>query len=1123
MSKNLFSPTMLKKYLGCKYIIFNEINEKKLNLKKIELNINDKLRFEKGNQHEKNYLKELKKKYKKVLDLKKPDLTREEKISKTIQAMKEGWEIIHGGWLKKDKWTGEFDFLIINKELKSKFGDYSYEVIDTKYSNKPKPDHIIQLGMYTYMLENTQGVLPKRFTIVLKDMVRENVQVNQVNEFFKIHRENYEKFVGNGVNEQRPEKCSFCNTCEWQEECEKIWIDEDNLNQVGGLTKVHLKKLLELKIDTITKLSKQNPDKILKGFRKEISHKLITQAKLQKEYEKTNVPIHKPKEINLHNLKGFNLLPQPSECDLYFDIESVEDHIYPGGLEYLLGIYYIENGKEKFKALWSHNKEEEKKNLIKFFDFTKSHFKKYPNSKIYHYGSYEITALLKLTSFHKIKGIEYDHYLNLDKFVNLLEVNRQGLFISENSYSLKNVEKFYEFKREGDVQKGDVSQEYYIEWLETQDQNFLDEIESYNKQDCNSTYQLHKWLLDIKPSETSWFVSQRKEEEMELRDWEKDMIAYQEKVEKSKIKNKEIKQLMSDIIGFYNREDKPDWREFFDRRTKSDEELIDDPECIGNMKSNGEPTPDKKSLLYSYKFEEQDFKLRKSKKTVIANNQDIEQKDYAGTIIDIDYKKKEVLLKRGTSQGILPKILSIGPNKPTPNTKLISNTYKFIDTLLKNEKKYEALNDFLEKKHPNIKGIKTGEKIIKSNEFNKEIPSIISNLNNSYIYIQGPPGTGKTFQASNAIIELLKQNKKIAITGLSHKVIHNLLQRVEDMAAEKQFKFNGFKKGNLEDDDTIFKGENIKTYEKDPPFMDALKEKNVGNIFAGTKYHLANSYYDEKIDYLFIDEAGQLSLADLISIGNIAKNIVLIGDQNQLGQPIRGTHPNNSGQSILEYLLEGKDTIPEDKGIFLNKTYRLNSKINNFISSNFYEERLICDDRTDKRIIKFNNKSIIKKDGIHYIEMKHKNNVQTSIEEFEVVKSLMKQLIGVEFDDNGKKRKLTANDFLIISPYNTQVNLLISKLEEEKIKNPRVGTIDKFQGQEAPIAIISMTSSDSDSLPRNKEFFFNRNRLNVAISRAQVASIILFNPNLLDSSPKNLEQIKLMNNFFKFLNYKVQH
>ena len=202
--KNLYSPSILKSYLSCKYIIFNEVNEKKLNLKKIELTKNDQLRLEKGNIHEKNYLKELKKKYKKVIDLKKSDLSKDEKVSKTIQAMKEGWEVIHGGYLKRDKWRGEFDFLIINKNFKSKFGDYSYEVIDTKNSNKPKPDHVIQLGMYTYMLEGTQGVLPKKFTIVLKDLVREDVQVNQVNEFFKTHRENYEKFASNGIDKTKP-------------------------------------------------------------------------------------------------------------------------------------------------------------------------------------------------------------------------------------------------------------------------------------------------------------------------------------------------------------------------------------------------------------------------------------------------------------------------------------------------------------------------------------------------------------------------------------------------------------------------------------------------------------------------------------------------------------------------------------------------------------------------------------------------------------------------------------------------------------------------------------------------------------------------------------------------------
>jgi len=490
-------------------------------------------------------------------------------------------------------------------------------------------------------------------------------------------------------------------------------------------------------------------------------------------------------------------------------------------------------------------------------------------------------------------------------------------------------------------------------------------------------------------------------------------------------------------------------------------------------------------------------------------------------LIDINYQKKEVLLKRGTASGILPSLLSIGPEKPRGNDKLISNTYKFIDSLINKENKYKALNNFLEKKHPQIKGIKSGDKIISSADFGIEIPEVISNLENSYLYIQGPPGTGKTYQAANAIIKLLKQNKKIAVTGLSHKVIHNLLQRIESMATAKQFNFKGYKRGTLEDEDTVFNGEYIKTYEKDPIFIDALDEINVGQIFAGTKYHLASTFYDQKIDFLFIDEAGQVSLADLISIGNIAKNIILIGDQNQLGQPIKGSHPNESGQSILDYLLEGKDTIPIDRGIFLNKTYRLNSKLNEFISSNFYEERLICDEITNKRKIKFNKKSKIKNEGVNYIEMTHKNNVQTSIEEFEIIRDLMKDMIGLEYDDNGEFKELTVDDFLIISPYNTQVNLLISKLEEAKIKNPRVGTIDKFQGQEAPITIISMTSSDSDTLPRNKEFFFSRNRLNVAISRAQVSSIILFNPNLLDSSPRNLDQIKLMNNFFKILNFKI--
>ena len=1115
---------MLKSYLSCKYTIFNEINEQKLKLKKIEISKNDQLRLAKGDEHEEKYFEYLKKKYKKIIDIKSLNIKKEEKIISTFHAMQEGYEVIYGGYLERDKWRGEFDFLIINHNKPSKFGDYSYEVIDTKHTNKPKPDHIIQLGMYTYMLEGTQEVLPQKFTILLKDFVSEEVQVNQVNEYFKTHKLNYEEFLKKDVEKIKPIKCSFCQICKWKDECDKIWIKEENLNQVGSLSKVHLKKLNLINIKTISDLAKQDRSKILKGFRKEISYKLITQAKLQKDYSNTQKPTYEYVPENIISKKGFNLLPQISECDLYFDIESIEDHVYPGGLEYLFGLYYKENGEGKFKAFWSHTKEQEKQTVIEFFDFCKKHFKKYPKSKIYHYGSYEITALLKLTSLHKVKEIEYDNFLRLNKFVNLLNVNRQGIYVSENSYSLKNMEIFYGFEREGDLRKGDVSQEYYSEWMETQNQQLLDDIESYNEQDCRSTYELHQWLLSIKPGESGWFTSYKEdEEEVELKDWEVKMMEYQEKIENSTIKDEKIKQLMSDILGFYNRENKPAWREFFDRKTKSDEELIDDPECIGNMISVGEPVPEKRSMIFRYQYEDQDFKLRKSKKTIIANNQDFEQDDFAGTIVDIDYTEKEVFIKRGNAKGKLPQLLSIGPNKPQDNLKLSANIYKFVDSLLDNQKKYKALNDFLSKKLPDIKGIKQGDKIIQSNNFIEEIPKVISNLQDSYIYIQGPPGTGKTYHSSNAIIELLKQKKKIAITGLSHKVIHNLLERLERMAIDQNFKFEGYKKGTFEDDDTVYDGTFVQTYEKDPAFMDALSKKNIGQIFAGTKFHLANSYFEEKIDYLFIDEAGQMSVADLISIGNIAKNIILIGDQNQLGQPIKGTHPNDSGLSILDYLLAGKDTISEDRGIFLNKSFRLHPKINDFISSNFYEERLTCDEKTKNRSIQFNKKSIIQNSGIHYLEMNHKNNAQTSMEEFEVVRDLMRNIIGSNFEDNGVKRKLTIDDILVISPYNTQVNLLISELEKADLKNPKVGTIDKFQGQEAPVSIISMTSSDIDSLPRNREFFFNRNRLNVAISRAQVACIILFNPNLLDSSPKNLEHIKLMNNFFKILNFKVSH
>jgi len=244
----------------------------------------------------------------------------------------------------------------------------------------------------------------------------------------------------------------------------------------------------------------------------------------------------------------------------------------------------------------------------------------------------------------------------------------------------------------------------------------------------------------------------------------------------------------------------------------------------------------------------------------------------------------------------------------------------------------------------------------------------------------------------------------------------------------------------------------------------------------------------------------------------------LIGDQMQLSQPIKGIHPGIAGKSSLEYLLEGFDTIPPEKGIFLNETRRLNKNICDFISTSFYDSRLKPHPITNERYIKLNLERI-KEEGINYVPMSHENNSQKSNEEANYIKDILSKIIGKKCRDNNgaEERNIGLDDVLVVAPFNMQVNNLARLLP----KDSKVGTIDKFQGQEAKIVFISMTASDPENIPRHKSFIFSRNRLNVAISRAECSAIILFNPNLLNTSCQKIEEMKLINNFCKLLNFNV--
>jgi len=1118
MKKNLYTPTLFKSYLNCKYKIFNELNEERLGIKRKEISKSDLRLFDKGNQFEEDYFKELKQQYSKVIDIKNPKDSKDVRAKKTIDCMKNGYEVIRGGYFydENNKWNGESDFLIINKNVKSKLGNYSYEVSDTKNTTRVKTEHIFQITIYEDLIKKIQGISNKNFYVVLKGMKKEPVQLDKVIEFVSMHKKKYEHFVENEVNNAKPEKCSHCARCEWQNVCKNIWKDKDSLDLMSDMRKDTRKAFQKIGIDTVQKLSKQDENKEFKDVTLETSKKFIIFAKLRTKEEKSKKPEFITVKDQPNLMKGLRLLPKPSKSDLYFDIESVKDHVVEGGLQYLFGIYYEENGKKKYKPFWSHNHEDEKNNLIKLFNFFDAHLKKYPDSFIYHYAPYELTALNNLTSKYGEKSDDFVIYKNLQKFVDLYAITKQSILASDG-YSIKDLEKYYNLKRTSEVKDGEESENFYIDWLETNNQKYLDQIEKYNEEDVLSTFELHKWLLDLREKEIPWFEPEIKE--LDLRKREIDMRDNKEKLKNLKSDEKALVKTVSDILGFYYRANKPKWQRYFDRKYVMHEELVEDVECLGNMRRIGEITKHKESNVYTYEYDEQDTKIKKGDQVNIANNLLFGHAERAGIVLEHDLENKIIKISKGTraSKEPLPTILSVGPSQPLGIQYLEQCAFRFVDNLVNKKKTNNALKSILKKETPKIVGIKQGEKIIKTNNFEKEIPEIISKLDESYIYLQGPPGTGKTRQGAITIVELLKKGKRVGITANSHKVIHNLLDRIIHFAKEDKFEFKGIKKHDELKEDTIYEHPWIESTDEGKDFKINYETKET-LLFAGTKFLFCRDYNDNQLDYIFIDEASQFSVADIISVGQTAKNIVLIGDQNQLGHPTEGSHPGDSAKSILKFLLDDLEVIPEDKGIFLNTTYRMHPNINSFVSDNFYESKLVCHKDNAKRSINLAKGTIIPTEGIFYIEANHEGDSQKSITEADIIKDLLDQFTGRDFySEKGEKKIISKDDILVISPYNIQTNYLTSRFN----KFAKTGTIDKFQGQQGSITIVSMTSSDPDCLPKNLDFLFDKNRLNVSISRSQLISIVIFNPKLLDIYPKSTEQLILLNNFCKLLKYKV--
>ena len=1048
----------------------------------------------KGDKHETSILRDLINEGKDITIIEKSD--RATMLAETHEAILDGKEVIYQGSIENNNFYGRADFLI--KQLTpSGLGDFSYEIWDAKLSKSVKPEHIIQLCCYADILSGITESIPQYGFIISGDKSKLAVSIDDYFSFYSLVRDNFLIAQENKLTNP-PNPGMFKNWGIFSEHAKSILEKDDHLSQIAGIRYSQVQKLNNININTIDDLLLDDAKKP-KGMEARTFARIRQQARLQKQSLSKNKILYELIESEDKNI-GLWLLPKQSKNDIYFDLESNplnKDFV----LHYLWGVAH-EDEEGGFKCWWAHDREEMQDAFSKFIDWAYTRWTQDNSMHIYHYGHFETSTIKSLMGEFGLMETKIDNLLRNGVFVDLYKIIKQSLCIGTESYGLKTLEPMFRDSRSNEVQSGQDSTVQYEEWIHDQLGNdhlndpILKEIWDYNKEDCESLIILAAWLRNIQHQAdiTPVLNSSNTIEINSSEDIEEILMTLLSQLKDAR--KKPHAKLLANLSLYHKRENKPEYWKMFERLGSTDEELIDDLDSLGALTFTGEVydiTTKSKGFVFSYD-PNQETKLKKGDRPKVKHIPDLSVEIYK-----IDGTNGYCTLK--STQAELDSFLSLVPFNIV-NPKVIEDSIREIaQNYIQDGSIKPCLNDLLNKARPNLKISGKKNLALWGSSILEAALTIATNLKESYLVIQGPPGTGKTYVGSKLIAELVNLGYRVGVASNSHKAIDNLLESViEDL--DNQSISGKICRINT-NDDPFYQNDRIHQVKS---ASDALFSNDY-KVFGGTSWCFANTNFNNALDYLFIDEAGQVSLANMVGISASTDNIILMGDQMQLSQPTKGTHPKGAGLSALDYLLGDNPTIPEDVGLLLPQSYRLHPKICDFVSNKLYEGRISAIDTNKNRlIVPCANSKYLKASGIHYVELDHNGNEQASYEEAEVIKVIIKELLKSK-KSGYESEIITENDVLVISPYNHQTRLLQDTLSD----NIQIGTVDKFQGRQAPVVIISMASSDIDSSPRGAEFLFNKNRLNVAITRAKSLAIIVGSKNLISTSAPNLRTMNLTN------------
>ena len=1044
----------------------------------------------------------------------------------TLDALASGADVVYQAGFFDGRFTGWADFVVREKD--------GWTVLDTKLARSVKVTALLQLAAYADQLIGSGVPVTDEVHLILGDRSRSSHRLADLLPLYRERRARLEQLLDEHRAAEVPvtwgdpryRACGRCDVCTAQ-----VAAHRDVL-LVAGLRSTQRARLAAAGIGTIDELATSTGP--VPGIGGATLTALRRQADLQVRQETSPEPL----VFEMIDPGAVADLPAPDPGDIFFDFEGDPlwtDDTVPAdepadwGLEYLFGV--VEAGGA-FRPFWAHDRAQEKQAFVDFLAYVAERRAAHPGMHVYHYAPYERTALLRLAGRHGVGEDQVDQLLRDGVLVDLYATVRRGLRVGSSSYSLKKLEPLYmgDDTRDGAVTTATDSITEYAEACGLRDagndtawHRKLEEIGEYNRYDCVSTLRLRDWLLAHGPAPTGSAATEVRELGPED-PLVADVLAKAELLDEPH--DQQAVRMLAAAVGYHSREAKPFWWAHFDRLQSDPAEWLDPrgtllvdgtPEVVEDwnigpgkrtfgrvltVSGHLEPGSDLRAGAKAYALYDPPPAYAQTSSTGHRGwTQNVEvlavtsqrASDSASGTRDV-LRIVERLPTGAVPEPGLPMALA-----PTPGPSTASIEAAIHDLVADVADGLPALParpaiDLLRRVPPRTRTLPLPRPEDVSGTTESIIDAVLD-LDGSYLAVQGPPGTGKTYTGGHVIAALAAQGWKVGVVAQSHAVVENMLRAVNDagLPAEQI----GKKAQDRHPADAVW--ESLPSGRHATAFHD---RQPGGFVVGGTKWDFTSRdrVPNGGFDLLVIDEAGQFSLADTIAVSTAARNLLLLGDPQQLPQVTQGRHPEPVDRSALGWLVDGHDTLHDELGYFLARTWRMHPVLTAAVSRLSYEDRLTAVPQTAQRSLDG------VPPGLRTVAIDHVGNAVSSPEEAAAVVAEIRGLLGRSWTD-GTTRPLTGNDILVVAPYNAQVWTVRRALEAAGIADVRVGTVDKFQGQEAAVVLVTTCASSADEVPRGMEFLLNRNRLNVAVSRAQWCAVIVRSTHLTDYLPTRPETL----------------